>query len=100
MMANLKSDKIVLKKDFQIKLDDKWILTIDRDCSPTTYTLSHGKKSINFDSDVMKNLCTRQYGIRLVKGRRQMNVPANILQNFVDYSVFLEWYDPFLTISE
>lgn len=99
-MANLKSDKITLKNDFQIRLDDGWILGIDRDCSPTTYTLSHGKKSINFDSDVMKSLCLRQYGIRLVKGRKQMIVPANILQNFVDYTVFLQWYDPLLVIAE
>jgi hypothetical protein len=93
-MAELKTDKICLKNDFQIPFGDGWTLIIDRDCTPTTYTLTHGKKSITFDSHVMRKLCSRQYGIRLVKGRKQMNVPAHVLQNFVDYSVFLDWYDP------
>lgn len=97
-MANIKTDKISLKHDFQIEFDDGWLLTIDKDCTPTKYTLSHGKKSINFESDVMKKLCLREYGIRLVKGRKQMNVPASILQHFVDYSIFLQWYDPDLNI--
>lgn len=55
-MAQLKTDKITLTKDFQIDLGYGWILGIDVQCVPTNYTLTHGKKSINFNSDVMKTL--------------------------------------------
>lgn len=94
MMAAIKSDKISLNQCFTIDLDVGWTLTIDRESSPTNYVLSHGKKSVSFNSTIMSALCLRQYGIRLVKGRKQMHVPSNILQSFVDYSVFLQWYDP------
>lgn len=93
MMAQLKTDKITLAKDFQLCVGNDWVLTIDVQSTPTNYTLTHGKKSINFDSNVMRNLCMRQYGIRLVKGRRQMVVPPQVLQSFVDNAVFLQWYD-------
>lgn len=99
-MASIKTDKISLKHSFQMVFDDGWLLTIDKDTTPTQYTLSHGKKSINFDSDVMNRLCQRMYGIRLVKGRKQMIVPAPVLQQFVDYSIFLQWYDPDLTLLQ
>lgn len=99
-MAELKSDKITLAKDFQLDLQDGWTLSIDVRSKPTNYTLTHGKKSINFDSMVMNTLCLRQYGIRLVKGRRQMNVPSHILQSFEDNIVFLQWYDPFLSTNQ
>lgn len=95
-MANIKTDKVSLKHDFQIEFDDGWSLIIDKDSIPTHYTLTHGKKSINFDSDVLRKLCLRDYGIRLVKGRKQMNIPSHVLQQFVDYSLFLQWYDPCL----
>ena len=93
-MAQLKTDKIVLKKDFCISLQDGWMRTIDIQSIPTNYTLTRGKKSINFNSDVAKSLCLQDYGIRLVKGRRQMVVPSHVLQSFVEHSVFLQWYDP------
>ena len=98
-MAQLKTDKIALTKDFQIKFEDDYTLTVDVDSKPTLYTLTHGKKSINFHSDVATTLCLRQYGIRLVKGRRQMVIPPKVLQNFADYAVFLPWYDPCISAN-
>jgi hypothetical protein len=100
IMAELKTDKITLAKDFQLDLQDGWTLCIDVQSKPTNYTLIHGKKSINFDSTVMNTLCLRQYGIRLVKGRRQMIVPSHILQCFEDNVVFLQWYDPYLSTNQ
>ena len=93
-MAELKTDKILLPKDFQIDLQDGWTLDIDIQNTPTKYTLTHGKKSISFNTNVTMNLCSRNYGIRLVKGRRQMVIPPHILQSFVEYDEFLKWYDP------
>ena len=93
-MATLKTDKIVLQKDFQIVLDDGWILSININTVPTTYTLIHGKKSISFNTREAMKLCCRDYGIRLVRGRRQMVVPSHVLQSFVDNALFLQWYDP------
>lgn len=93
IMAQLKTDKIIVSKDFQLDLGIGWTLSINIQSIPTNYTLIHGKKSINFDSTIMQTLCSRQYGIRLVKGRRQMVVPSHILQSFVDNAVFLQWYD-------
>lgn len=98
-MAQLKTDKITLAKDFQIDLSGGWILGVDVKCTPTNYTLTHGKKTINFNSDVMKNLCFREYGIRLMRGRKQMVVPPHVLQNLEEYTVFLQWYDPFLSTN-
>jgi hypothetical protein len=99
-MAELKGDKITLANDFQLALPDGWTVSIDIQSKPTNYTLTHGKKSINFDSTVMNRLCLRQYGIRLVKGRRQMIVPSQILQSFEDNVVFLQWYDPYLSANQ
>jgi hypothetical protein len=99
-MAELKGDKITLANDFQLALRDGWTVSIDIQSKPTNYTLTHGKKSINFDSTVMNRLCLRQYGIRLVKGRRQMIVPSHILQSFEDNVVFLQWYDPYLSANQ
>lgn len=93
MMAQLKTDKITLSKDFQLDFDDGWTLSIDVQSKPINYILTHGKKSINFDSNVMQTLCSRQYGVRLVKGRKQMVIPPHVLQNFVDNAIFLQWYD-------
>ena len=92
-MAELKTDKILLPTEFQIALDDGWMLDIDVNTVPAKYTLTHGKKSMSFNRDVTMNLCSRNYGIRLVKGRRQMVLPPHVLQSFVDYSTFLTWYD-------
>ena len=91
-MAQLRTDKIVLSKDFQLDFGNGWTLNIDVRSSPVNYTLTHGKKSINFDSNTMQTLCSREYGVRLVKGRRQMVVPPHVLQSFVDNAVFLQWY--------
>lgn len=99
-MAHLKTDKLVVNKDFCIILQEGWILNININSTPTNYTLTHGKKSMNFNSDVAKSLCLRDYGIRLVKGRRQMVVPRNVLQSFVEHSVFLQWYDPCIHDSD
>ena len=65
-MAQLKTDKITLTRDFQLDLCDGWTLSIDVNTVPTNYTLTHGKKSINFDSNTMQTLCSREYGVRLV----------------------------------
>lgn len=92
-MASIKSAKIELPKSFQIELTKGWMLDIDTSSVPTKYTLTHGKKSMSFDSEVAKDLCTRNYCIRLAQGRRQMTLPPDILQAFCDYEVFLNWYD-------
>lgn len=98
-MAEIKTDKIALGQPFHISLGHDWNLHINVDCKPTVYTLTHGKKTINFSSDVTTKLCSRQYGLRLVEGRRQMVIPPHILQSFVENALFLEWYDPCMTIS-
>ena len=98
-MAEIKTDKIALGPPFHISLGHDWNLHINVDCKPTVYTLTHGKKTINFSSDVTTKLCSRQYGLRLVEGRRQMVIPPHILQSFVEHALFLEWYDPCMTIS-
>lgn len=92
-MASIKSAKVELPKTFQIELAKGWLLDIDTNTVPTKYTLTHGKKSMSFHSEVAKDLCTRNYCVRLAHGRRQMTLPPDILQAFADYEVFLNWYD-------
>ena len=92
-MASIKTSKVNLPKVFQIELAPKWMLDIDLNTIPTRYTLTHGKKSMTFDTDVTRDLCTRNYSIRLALGRRQMIVPPNVLQAFSDHEIFLKWYD-------
>lgn len=96
-MASIKTEKISLLRDFQFELTDGWFLAIDVNSNPIKYTLIHGKKSMTFHSCITKDLCSRNYSIRLAKGRRQMVVPPQVLQAFVDYETFLSWYDPTLT---
>jgi hypothetical protein len=48
IMAELKTDKITLAKDFQLDLQDGWTLCIDVQSKPTNYTLIHGKKINKF----------------------------------------------------
>ena len=48
---------------------------------------------MTFDANVTRDLCTRNYSVRLVLGRRQMVVPPEVLQAFSDYEIFLKWYD-------
>ena len=50
---------------------------------------------MTFNSDVVNKLCTRQYGIRLVRGRTQMIIPPHVRQNFVENRVFIQWYDQY-----
>ena len=95
-MASLKTDKISLPKDFQIEIVPGWFLDIDIQSNPVKYTLTHGKKAKTFHSDIHKDLCSRNYGIRLAKGRRQMILPPSVLQAFADHETFLRWYDPSL----
>ncbi len=92
-MASLKTEKVCLPNEFQLELVPGWTLNINTETKPTQYTLVHGKKSMTFHHHVMKDLCARNYGIRLAKGRRQMNLPPIVLQAFVDYEMFLMWYD-------
>lgn len=92
-MAELKTSKIVLPLEFSFQLNEGWDLSIDTNCYPVKYTLKHGKKSMTFNSDVIHKLCTRNYGIRLVRGRTQMIIPPHVLQSFVENSVFIEWYE-------
>ena len=97
VMASIKTDKVVLDKDFHFEIVKGWFLDIDIQSSPVKYTLTHGKKSMTFHSNVTRDLCLRNYGLRLVKGRRQMVLPPHVLQGFVDHETFLTWYDPALT---
>ena len=52
-----------LTSSFQIELAPNWILEIDAQYKPAKYTLIHGKKSLSFQSDVIKDMCARNYGV-------------------------------------
>ena len=93
-MAMIKSDKIVMAPTFQFDLCPGWTLNIDRSCTPIMYTLTHGKKSMTLTSSVVGNLCIRNYGLRLVKNRKQMYLPPEVLQSFSEHQIFLQWFDP------
>jgi hypothetical protein len=93
-MATLKTEKISLNQEFQFELCQGWLLSIDNNVEPIQYTLTRGKKSITFNSQVVSELCNRNYGVRLVKGRKQMHLPPVVLQAFIDNEAFLQWYDP------
>ena len=93
-MATLKTERIPLAPVFQFELCAGWFLSIDITTTPVQYTLTRGKKSINFHSEVISDLCNRNYGVRLVKGRKQMHLPPYVLQAFIDNEAFLQWYDP------
>ena len=95
-MACIKTSKIILPKIFQLELSPGWSLDIDTNSTPTKYILTHGKKSMTFDAHVTRDLCTRNYSIRLAMGRRQMVVPSEVLQAFSEHEIFLKWYDPSL----
>ena len=92
-MAEIKSGKIELPQLFNLELGCGWTLTIDISTVPSTYTLTHGKKSMSFNFAVIQKLCSREYDIRLVRGRRQLVIPSHILQSFVDNSTFIQWYE-------
>jgi len=100
MMATIKTGKVTLPTEFQIELVPGWFLDIDIESSPIKYTLTHGKKSLSFLSNITKDLCSRNYGIRLTKGRRHMVLPPHVLQAFVDHEVFLHWYDSSINQSD
>ena len=92
ILTELKSGKIELSQQFNFDLSHDWILTIDLSTVPTTYILTHGKKSMCFNYEVICKLCRREYDVRLVRGRRQLVIPSQVLQSFVDNSVFIQWY--------
>lgn len=92
-MACIKTDCVHVPTEFQIELLPGWLLDIDLNCSPIKYTLNHGKKSMSFHSHIMKDLIERNYSLRLVKGRRQMVLPASILEEIVTYADCLCLYD-------
>ncbi len=92
-MATIKTSKVNLPKVFQIELAPGWSLDIDTNTVPTRYTLTRGKKSMTFDGNVVKDLITRNYSIRLALGRKQMIVPPEVLQAFTEHEIFLKWYD-------
>lgn len=79
--------------DFEIEVAEQWFLNIDGSSTPIKYSLSHKKRSMTFHAEVMKDLCTRNYGIRLAKGRRQMVLPPHVLQGFVDHETDIMQYD-------
>ena len=93
-MTSIKTEKVNLTRDFQIEIASGWFLDIDTESNPIKYTLLHGKKSMSFHSNVARDLCSRNYGLRLAKGRRQMVIPPHVLQAFVDHEIFISWYDP------
>ena len=92
-MACIQSSKLNLPKVFQLEIAPGWMLDIDTNVSPTKYMLTHGKKSMTFDADVTRDLCNRNYSVRLALGRKQMTVPPEVLQAFCDHEMFLTWYD-------
>ena len=55
---------------------------------------------MTFNSNVLMNLCPRNYGLRLTKGRRQMHLPPDLLQAFVDNALFFQWFNPHCETSE
>ena len=92
-MGCIKTDKVLLPVDFQFEISPGWFIDIKVESSPIKYMLTHGKKSMTFHSAVVKDLCSRNYGIRLAKGRRQMILTLQVLQGLVDFETFLNWYD-------
>jgi hypothetical protein len=92
-MGSLKCDGLSVGSPVEIELNAGWLLQIDNQTSPTTYTIYHGKKSMSFNSQTMTCLCNRAYGIRLVKGRRQMKLPPEVLHSLVDYAAVIQWVD-------
>ena len=92
-MASIKSSKIVLPVGFQIEVSPGWTLSVARDTLPPKYTLTHGKKSMSFHSEVAKDLCQRNYSVRLALGRKQMVLPPSVLQAFVDFEETLKYLD-------
>lgn len=93
-MASIKCDCKKVGEPFEIKLADGWLLQIEKEGDErTSYTINHGKKSMTFNSEVMRALCHRKYGIRLTKGRRQMKLPSEILDSVVEYTPIIEWID-------
>ena len=88
-MATLKSDKKVIEHGFQVEIVDGWFLDINTNVFPITYTLTHGKKSMTFYSDVATELCQRDYSLRLAHGRKQMVLPPKVLQAFVEFETFI-----------
>ena len=88
-MAHIKTEAIKLATpEFQMEIAPGWMLDLN-DCS---HTLTRGKKSMTINNAVLQDLCTRNYGLRLVKGRRQMVLPPHLLQALVENELFLLWW--------
>jgi len=83
-MAYIKTDKVTLPSEFHFELIPGWTMDMEKD----RFTLTHGKKSMTFDMTVLQDLCSRNYGIRLAKGRKQMMLTPDVLQSFVEYHMF------------
>lgn len=92
-MATLKCDGVTVGSPVEILLKQGWLLQIDNQTTPVTYTVYHGKKSMSFLSDTMGALCNRRYGVRLSRGRRQMKLPSDVLDAMVEYGPVIQWVD-------
>ena len=92
-MASIKCEGLTVGAPIEIVLREGWLLQIDKNTNPTTFTIYHGKKSMSFDSDTMDVLCRRQYGLRLAKGRRQMKLEPEILDALVEYAPVIQWLE-------
>ena len=99
-MASLRSFKVALPTPFKIILCPGWTLDIHTDMQPTIYTLTHGKKSMTFQSNITQDLISRNYSLRLGSGRREMVLPPEVLASFVEHETFLTWYDPSLVPNQ
>ena len=86
--ATIKTDCIRVPTDFRFELCPGWTLEMEKD----RFTLTHGKKSMTFDRRVLQDLMTRNYGLRLAMGRKQMVVTPDALQAFVDYETFFDFW--------
>ena len=93
-MASIKTGTIALPTTFQLEIYPGWFLDINVKSNPSTYCLTHGKKSMMFHPNITKDRLTRNFGVRLVKGRKQMIIPPAVLCAFPEHETFLTWYDP------
>lgn len=92
-MATVKCDGVAVGSPVEIVLKQGWLLQIDKQTTPVSYTIYHGKKSMSFHSETMGDLCNRRYGVRLSRGRRQMKLPAGVLDSLVEYGPVIQWID-------
>ena len=84
----IKTDKIDIPTDFSFELCPGWTLDMEKD----RFTLCHGKKAMTFDKKVLQDLMSRNYGLRLAMGRKQMFITPDALQAFVEYETFFQFW--------